>query len=526
MSNVIFNKYTGVEGSTEESDKYNAFYDNAEFMSDAPIYSDQTIPNIFRSIVYNRGETPAMDGDSETGLHTKKKAISNLYFGARNFYRRTPIILLDSKSDDDIDTLSIASDSYSKFDVSLLDKFKYNIYYPYLRPSMVDMDKENVLEKVSDGNNEFDDKNNTSSYGIMTSASAIIAVQDTNYANPKIIIRETIDTPTNKANSTNDTGYASDNAILKMLRREKSPNNGDTTGSFSSPYIESFEEHRNRLVKKGHLNWSKYTSAAGSYVGTSFYDVLRKISKATLKTTIDNKRTILNPNLNYTDNSLIENYIRIKGMGDLIINIDVNKDRQFRVLTGESGRIILSKEHYDDTIINNNDTSNINYSPSSPYVRLLEYEKYPLNEIRNKILSTINNAEESVKFDGTKTTYSNFFENVDKSKTIHYRTRYEKFGEFLAVTLADLYSETDKHKVYGNYSNYFDEFFIHSDDNKNIYEQNEEVIKKSRLYDDVSEKKVFYVSNDNKKSTCSEVMSLLKTSYEDDDGNKYKWVIL
>jgi hypothetical protein len=61
-------------------------------------------------------------------------------------------------------------------------------------------------------------------------------------------------------------------------------------------------------------------------------------------------------------------------------------------------------------------------------------------------------------------------------------------------------------------------------DNKNEYEKKEDDILISRI-ENVSEKMVFNVTDDNKKNICTDIISVLSERYYDDN-SEYRWVIL
>ena len=457
--------------------------------------------NIYRSIYVTRGEANVDNPDD---------SFKTLCEGAKEFYRKTPIILLNPTGE-----VTEKTSVYNKYKRAVIDECKYNVYQQYLVPSIEKLEKDYLLE----GKDPVD----TEKYSITTAAKAIIATQDTNYTNPNVIIREVVDIPTNDIGGMDTTINASDERILRMLDREKNPIAENYP--FSSPYVESLEEIKARNAAAGNLNWYKYSNATGDYVQSPFYDMLKDVSAQTLRYDISTNNTILKPKANYTDNSLIENHTRILGMGDIIVPVDNKKEKQYQTITGDSGgKVILSKEEYIDTYVTDDSGADINYNPSSPYVRILEYEKYPLNEIRNKIMNQLSNPELITAFDGVKTRVSNFFDIPEKDNKVNYKTKYERFGSYVNVSLAAMFSEPDQDKVKRVYDQYIGN--ILSEDKDNVYDKNKDNILESRLYDDITEKKVYVVIDENKSTVCKDMIETLKDITITSDNKKYKWVIL
>ena len=463
-----------------------------------------------------------------------KNSGGNMYAYALEFYIKTPVMLINQNMNDIKNTRGVSikmydllyntlyNNRYSVVDKTINDDdntIKYSVYggEEYTVPNTNAQTKSRTSEP--DSTTEVTSNVNTKS---TKHTVAIVPSQNDNIDNPDIIIRENV----------NISDADENRKITNMLDREATGAYKDDTNpcTFSSPDLESIEEHKSRIIESGLYNIFKFSSTTGACVGSSFYNDLKSANKSTLSALLYKENSIFNPSAAYTNNTIFEYYSRLNGMSNLLMPALLDeKEKQFISYSDTDNKIILSKERVDNTAETNKISNDRSFVSVSPYSRLLEYEKYPLNIIKNTTMNKLHSVETSVDSTGEKEYVANFFDEYIKNNNINYQTHCEKFSSVLADTLSNMYKYehskegiSRKQNIYNQYSEHYEKMF--SNDKPDNYEKNEKDILNSRI-EDVSEKMVFTVNDSNKKNVCANIISKLGEKYYSDN-YEYRWVIL
>ena len=260
----------------------------------------------------------------------------------------------------------------------------------------------------------------------------------------------------------------------------------------------------------------KYSVSTGNYVGTPYYDKYNSSLEASVKSLLYHNRGndfggILSIDKAYSEeNSLICKSSRINALGDMLQN-DIINERKYSTFNSNDTKIILEKRKYNNIETTDGKVA-IDDTAVTPFARVLEYKEYPLNEIKNNIAGRNISIESLTNIDGEKTYVNNEDSVFDYNNAVNYKTRSERFKDFISDAFMGLYNNDDKHRPAN-----FKLYDIISSENISKFDANKELFLKSRMSNNIPERRVFIgdVSD----------YAVIKTLINDDN-KEYKWVIL